>query len=185
MKIFVVTADIELTSKPGWLDDFRSRYDKPYPYHITLKQPCFVNDNQVGEIKDRLATLFSKDQASQKINLKFDELKISTDAPGGICIMINSSDDTVHELQKNVVDILSQFTNYYKPEYQTYEKQFQPHITIARDLDSQKLQEASKELEQDYACEGKIGKIILTVVDNFGPEEANDPTNQTIYNLKS
>jgi 2'-5' RNA ligase len=183
MKIFVVTADIELTSRPEWLDDFRNRYDKPYRYHITLKQPCSVNEDQVEEIKDRLATLFSKSRSSQKIDLKFDELKISPDAPGEICIMINSSNETVRKLQKKVVDALSQFANYYKPEYQTYEKQFEPHITIARDLDSQKLQEASKELEQDYTCEGKIGKVVLTVVGNFGPEEANDSKNQTIYNL--
>lgn len=183
MKIFVVTADVELTSRPEWLDDFRNRYDKPYQYHITLKQPCSVNENQVGEIKDKLATLFSTSQSSQKIDLKFDELKVSNDALGEICIMLNSSNNAVRQLQKNIVDTLSQFTNYYKPEYQTYEKQFVPHITIARDLGGHKPQEARKELERDYSCEGKIEKVILTVVDNFGPEEANDSRNQTIYNL--
>lgn len=183
MKIFVVTADIELTNKPEWLDDFRNRYDKPYRYHITLKQPCFVNEDQVREIKDRLATLFSKSQSNKKIDLRFGELKISTDAPGKVCVMINSSDETVHKLQKKVVEALSQFTSYYKPEYQAYEKQFVPHITIARDLDSQKLREVSMELEQDYTYEGRIEKVILTVVDNFGPEEASNSKNQTIYNL--
>ncbi len=183
MKIFVVTANVQLTDKPKWLDDFRLRYDKPYHFHITLKQPSFIELNQIEEVKNKLATLFLTDNPFRMINLKFDKLKISTDAPGGICIMINSEDENVQILQKKVVDVLSQFVNYYKPKYQIYEKQFEPHITIARDLDEARFAEASKELEQSYIFEAKIDKIILTVVDNFNPEEANNPNNQTIYML--
>jgi 2'-5' RNA ligase len=183
MKIFVVTADVELTHKPAWLDDFRARFDKPYKYHITLKQSCFIEEEKVQEIKNILNKLFTQ-ATHNTIAINFDTLKISKDAPGGICIMIHtSSTEDIRKLQKQIANALSSYTNYVKPAYQNYEDNFEPHITIARDLNEEQYQEASKRLTQDHTCTGTVGKIILTVVNTFGPEEANDPKNQTLYNL--
>lgn len=185
MKIFVVTANVELTHKPTWLDDFRQRYDKPYHYHITLKQPCFVDNDKIDDIKTKLKSLFSDSTLKQKIDMNFDELKVSKDAPGGICIMLNATNQQVRKLQNEVVDTLSLYKNYYKTKYEEYEKQFEPHITIARDLNDEAFTAAQKELQGNISCKAVIDKIILTVVNNFGPEEANDPKNQTTYNLNT
>ena len=42
---------------------------------------------------------------------------------------------------------------------------------------------AVMELKEDYTCIGEVNKLILTVVNNFGPTEVYDPKNQTTYNL--
>ena len=51
-------AKVELTKKPNWLDDFRSKYDEPYEYHVTLKQPCVIEEDLIPEIKAKLNTFF-------------------------------------------------------------------------------------------------------------------------------
>src|SRR3989338_6438432 len=183
MKIFVVTADIKLTKKPAWLDDFRHRYDKAYEYHITLKQPGLAEDEQVLDIKNKLNTFFFNIQIpNHSIPLTFDTLKASKDDPNDICLMINASNnEAIRNLHNQVISTLANYNNYYKPKYQTYEKNFEPHITIARNLNAQTFADASKVLEQDYTCAGVVNKVILTVVNNFGPEEANNPANQTVY----
>jgi len=185
MKIFVVTADVELTNKPVWLDDFRRRYDEDYPYHITLKQPCYIESQEADDIKNKLDNLFSNlHMESHEIALNFNKLNKSMDVPGDGCIMIDTAKGgQIDKLQSEVVSVLSKYKNYYKPEYQRYEEQFQPHITIARDLDEQTYAKAVAELKEDYACTGRVKKIIFTVVKNYGPEEARDPKNQTIYRL--
>lgn len=185
MKIFVVTADIELTEKPKWLDDFRKRYDKPYKSHVTLKQTSFAEESQIDDIKHRLNELFKTiDIPEHKIELEFNALNIDDKDPNDVCIMINAAEnDRIKKLQHDVVLALSPYTHYYKPEYEGYEKNFKPHITIGRDLNSEQLLTAREELKQDYTCKGIITKAILIVVDNFGPEEAEDVTRQTIYPL--
>jgi hypothetical protein len=42
---------------------------------------------------------------------------------------------------------------------------------------------ASKELKQDFTCEGIITEVVLGVVENDNAAEASDPNNQTIYSL--
>ncbi len=185
MKIFVITANIKLIEKPDWLDDFRNRYDKPYEYHITLKQPCFVEDQAVEDIKNKLNNLFRNLHTQDRvIPLTFNTLKASQDALNKTCIMINTTkDEPIRKLQKQITANLSTYKNYYKPEYQAYEEYFQPHITIARDLNEQAYQAATKELAQEYTCKGLVTEVKLIVVNKFGPTEANDPKNQTVYNL--
>jgi len=185
MKIFVVTADIELTKKPAWLDDFRRRYDDDYPYHVTLKLPCYIEDHQAADIKNKLDSLFSTLKITDhSITLEFNKLHLGPNAPGGGCIMIDAAKGgEIDKLQSKIVSALSEYRNYYEIAYGKYEKEFQPHITIARNLDEPTYSKAAAELKQDYQCTGKVNKIIFTVVTNFDPEEAKDPKNQIIYKL--
>lgn len=185
MKIFAVTANIEITTKPDWLDGFRARYDKPYAYHVTLKQPCLVEDDQVDEIKKKLSRLFDTTHIpNHAIPLTFNVLKAPKDVPDDICIMVRSTDDEqIRVLQKQIATVLSEYKKYYKPEYQGYEENFKPHITIAQGLNERTCQEAFEFLKQGCVCGGVITKILLTVAANFGPEEANDLKNQTVYKL--
>jgi 2'-5' RNA ligase len=185
MKIFVITADIELTQKPDWLEDFRRRYDDDYPYHVTLKLPCYIEDHQVADIKNKLDGLFSTlGIVDHLITLEFNKLHMGMDAPGGGCIMIDATKGgEIDKLQSKIVSALPEYKNYYEPEYKKYEKDFQPHITIARNLDEPTYTKAVAEIKDNYACTGKVSKIIFTVVNNFGPEEAKDSRNQIVYRL--
>ena len=64
-----------------------------------------------------------------------------------------------------------------------YENNFNPHITIARDLDSKTLSKAIFEMKDDFACEGIIEEIVLVVVNKKSVKESLDPKNLTIYHL--
>ncbi len=185
MKIFVVTADIQLINEPSWLQDFRRRYDDDYPYHVTLKLPTSIEDEQVPDIKQKLDNLLSTVQVpGHSVTLEFNKLVFGPDAPGGACIMIDAAgDEIIYNLQKKIVSALSDYKQYYKEKYKGYEEDFRPHITIARNLDQPSYERAKQDLLINYKCRGKVSKLILTVVDNFGPEEANDPERQTIYQL--
>ena len=186
MKIFVVYAKIELIQKPNWLDAFRAKYDEPFEYHITLKQPCVVENDQVPDIKNKLDDLFLNLKIpNQVIYLVFDSLGIDDTVDGDICIMINATDSSeIHSLQRKILLALSGFNQYLKPKTKEYEENFQPHITIASNLDKQSYSLASKELKRDYICQGIVKEIVLAVVDNANATEASNPKNQTVYIFK-
>ncbi len=185
MKIFAVYARVHLTQKPDWLDDFRSKYDEPYEYHVTLKQPCVIKDELVPELKIKLTNFFSNLKTpNNKIRLTFDSLNVPMVTPDDICIMINATKiDEIKELQKSVLLTLSEYNQYLDIKYKAYEENFQPHITIGRKLNQQAYSLASKELKDNYLCEGIITQVVLGVVQNDNPTEANNPNNQTVYNL--
>lgn len=185
MKIFAVYAKVELTQKPDWLDDFRAKYDEPYEYHVTLKQPCVIEEDLVSEIKAKLNTFFSNLKTpNHRILLTFDSLNVPMNVPDDICIMINATKvDEIYKLQKSVLSTLTEYNSYLDIKYKAYEENFNPHITIGRKLNQQSYAMASKELKDNYICEGTITQVVLGVVQNDNPTEANDPNNQTVYNL--
>lgn len=184
MKIFAVYARVELIKKPDWLDDFRARYDEPVEYHVTLKQPVFIEEDKVQDVKNKLEKFFSSLEIyNHEILLTFDSLQISLYTPD-ICIMINASNiDEILKLQRDILSTLKEYNQYCEIKRKAYEENFKPHITIAQKLDEQKYLNAKKELEQDYTCKGIIKEIVLAVVNNPTPEEGGDPKNQTIYKL--
>lgn len=155
MKMFSINAKVNLTQKPSWLDDFRTKYDKPYEWHITLKQACIIQDDQVSIIKERLDKLFS-DIKTGPISITFDKLAVSK-IPDHICIMIDAENIVeISKLQKNIFSVLGEYTQYYKEKYKTYEENFNPHITIGRSLNDQSYEMAMKDFKEDYACEGIV-----------------------------
>lgn len=185
MKIFAIYGKVNLINKPDWLDAFRKKFDKPYEYHVTLKQPCTIENNQVKIIQDNLQNLFS-DNNFKALSLTFNRLNIpkEPDDLGEFCIMINSNDnESITYLQKSILNELSSYRNYVKAKYEAYETNFQPHITIARDLSMQNLEIAKQELPENFICTGEISEIVLVVADEATVEQANDPANQTIYKL--
>lgn len=181
MKIFYISAKVELTKKPEWLDGFREKYDKPYKYHVTLKQPCNIEDNEVEEAKVKFQELL-RAKNPPPIILKFEEL-ISDKSPSGNCIMINSHDSDLNNFHAEIFEALSEYRDYLKPMYEQFEENFQPHITIARELDENVLDQALQEIPDDYFCEGVIREIVFVVIPEKTVELSNDPSNQTIYQL--
>lgn len=185
MKIFAVFARIELSRKPEWLDDFRIKYDKPYELHITLKQPCRIEPEQLLDIQERLARWFEASHLQgHQIPVLLDRLTVNTEAPDGICVMINTdSSPLLHELQKKIVAVLDPYRDYYRPVSRQWEAHFTPHITIARALAPAVWEEARGAMSEDVSCTGIVSEIVLVAVDRFTAEEAYRPENLTVYRL--
>lgn len=187
MIIFAVQTNVELTNKPDWLDSFRSRHNaKRYDYHVTLKQVCVIEQHQIPIIKNLLSEYFEKEQL-RAIPVRFNELNLadSKKEAGEAYIMINSeTNEIINKLQKDIVDVLSDFNNYFWPDSKQYEERFIPHITIAMDLDAESFERAKEDLKDDYQCEGIITKVILSVVHNFDPQDKTKSYHEdSIYNL--
>ncbi len=181
MKIFCVYAKVELTDKPEWLDAFRAKYDQPYEYHITLKQPCNIAEDKIDEAKQILQE-FLQDNKFGTIRLTLDNLFIDR-SPSGMCIMFKSENDRIKKLQHGIIQSLKTFSDYFIPEYEQFESNFIPHITIAREMDEETLEKALSELPNDYKCEGEISELVLVSVSKKTAEQVNEPDNQTIYKL--
>jgi 2'-5' RNA ligase len=186
MKIFCIIADVELIDKPVWLDDFRAYFNtsSSLKYHITLKQPCFIEEEKIYDVRDKLEKLFNNPK-HKDISLKFDHLLTDKEMDGEVCIMIDSHDgDRLEELHKQINLTLKDYQNYYSTEYETYEANFHPHITIGQDLNEVRYQEALQYLDKkDYVCTGTIKQLNLIIVNNFDSQEASLPENQSIYKL--
>ena len=179
MKIFAVYARLNFTKKPDWLDGFIIKYNYPYTYHVTLKQPMYIQEEKIANIKNILTDFFNKFELSEhKIDIVFDKLVI------GSPIMIEATDKReISILQDKIVTALKSYTNFVKPESKDWEEDFKPHITITADLEGEKLEQAKLDIGNDVRCEATIEEIVLSVVDEITPEQANDPKNKTTFAL--
>jgi len=184
MKIFAVYARVKLLKKPDWLDDFRFKYDDRYDFHVTLKQPCFINEEQIPPLKEKLNQIFSNFYLpDHKINILFNKKTINNEVEGKACIMILAKNKDICNLQSIIKSSLSDYKNYYESELEKYENNFNPHITISRNLDSKTLSMAVSEIKDDFLCEGTIEEIVLVVVNEKTAEETTNPKNFTVYRL--
>lgn len=179
MKIFAVTAELEL-EETTWLAAFRAKYDEPYRPHITLKQPCFIEERDVPAIKsllgDFVGTLATPDH---RIAVLFDKL-----VHGEFTIMIDTTERKhLDQLQTGVLRVLKPYRNFVKPKYEGYEQNFHPHITIARNLDETTRKQAVQEIPDDYSITGSIREITLGVVNEISPAESTNPDNLTLFRL--
>lgn len=181
MKVFAVYADVELSYKPAWLKAFRAKYGKLYPYHITLKQPCYIEARQLPNLKQDLASFFNGFRVpGHAISIEFDT--VTADSDDGSIMLVSERGDLLHEMQKELVDALGNYT-YYDPKSESREKNFHLHLTIAYDLASELVSQAKVEVHEDDMPSGIITGVTLVVVDNIGPEEATLPENLLHYKL--
>lgn len=180
-EIFQISADFELDVKPAWINDFRSKYDKPYSYHITLKNSTYFNPKNLNDIKKDLTEITEN---FSRIKVVFDKLFLSK-SPKGECVMIEAiPNKELSNLQKLISERLSKFGKHIYPEYKEYENEFRPHITIARYLDSEQMERAKNDLGKDMHCEATINKLVLTVAKEDTYEEWSNPDNEFIVKLK-
>ena len=149
MKIFAVYSRLNFIKKPEWLDGFRNKYNYPYTYHVTLKQPTYIQEEEIVNIKNILASLFSELKFPEhKIDIVFD--KVIIDTP----IMIVATDkEKVAILQGMIVKALESYNNLVKPESKEWEDDFKPHITIIDDLYAEKLEQAKLDIKEEVRCE--------------------------------
>lgn len=179
-KMFNIVAEFELSKKPNWLDDFRKKYDKPYDYHIALKNCTYFNKDDLRNIKLNLKKVL---EPYNKIKVVFNDLFINS-ASKGECIMIRAEkNETLMRLQKELSDEFSKYGEYVSEEARKFENNFEPHITIARHLSPEQLNNAKKELKEDTYCEAIIYEIVLTIAKDDIFEEWSNPNNETLFSL--
>jgi 2'-5' RNA ligase len=178
MKIFAVYGRLNLTRKPEWFDAFRAKYGTTLEYHVTLKQPCFIEDAQIPDIKEKLNHIFGNFTVQgHRIDMIFDRLYCEKDA-----IMVRTKEiGPIMDLQKQIRDILKDYDRYVAPELKTYEYNFHPHVSIVLDLTPEQYAAANKGLKPDYRCEGIIEEIVLVVAERA--RKPVDLENQVIYHL--
>lgn len=184
MKLFAVYCLVDLVNKPDWLDEYRRKYDKPYDFHVTLKQPCYIEESQIPSLKEKLLTFFNKPNFNgSKIKLNFNQVILDDENPNDGCVMIRAEDERINKLQRQILDELQGFNEYYESDMKEWEENFKPHITVARGLNSEKLILASSDLPQNYSFEGLIEKVELSIIDSKDADNASAQKDTTIYNL--
>ena len=177
MKILAVYARLNFIKKPEWLDAFRIKYGYPYTYHVTLKQPTYIQEEEIENVKNILADLFSGLKfPNHRIGIVFDKLVIDTP------VMIAATDkEGIDILQDKIVKTLGSYNNLVKPESKNWEEDFKPHITITDDLDAEMLEQAKLDIKEDVRCEAVIEEIVLTVAQDMTSAEGSK--DKTIYEL--
>lgn len=186
MKIFAIYGQIQLVKPPKWFADFRARYDKPYPLHLTFKQPCWVPDDEIPAVKDTVGqTVQRLDVPGDTLHVRFDELMLHPpEAVDDGYVMLRAVDTPLlHTLQQAFVEAVSQYRQYTKPELAGYEAHFEPHITIGRKLSPQEYQEAVASIPAEHTVEAVIESIVLAIVPEDTPDHAKDPVNRIVFPL--
>lgn len=182
MKIFYITAEFDLYSKPDWLDSFRLKYDHPHPYHLTLKNATYMDEARIPELQSELKLLISDYSA---MDVLFDTLEFNMTSKGTVIMVVAKPNKDLIEMQNKIHEKLSVYGDNIKESFKKYESEFLPHITIARQLSEDQLVAAKKELVEPIACKAHISDIVLTVVSEMLIEEMNNPTNRINITLKS
>lgn len=187
IRIFAIYARVRLVKKPDWLDGFCKKYGQPYDYHITLVQSRFIDEDKIPALKEIVNEFLAGIIVpNHKIELNFSDPIFDADGAekGEACVMINTEkNDQLLELQKNIVRLMVDYSDYYKPELEGYENNFQSHITVAMDLNKAQFEQAKKDFKDDFQCVGVIEEVVLSIVKEITPDEANNPKNLSVYKL--
>ena len=161
-----------------------SKYGQPYDLHITLRQPCFIDEKDEDKLKSKVDALLREGKIKRMVTgftrVVFEE---PTTQNGG-CIMLNASSSTsLSKLQKHLVLGLKEYAEYQYPERKTYEDNFMPHITIGDNLSLKLYKEAVAELPSKIDVKAEINSVVLIVVVDDSETERKNPNNITTYNL--
>lgn len=177
MKLFQIISNFDLQQKPDWLDEFRKKYDQPFPYHITFKQKTQVAETDIPALHKEVQNLA---KTFRPISVKFDKIAIGKSSKGAV-IMINSpnKDKRLHQYQQMIKESLSKYGNVHQKRYQPFEDKFTPHITIGRRLNQEKLEAAKKELPGDVSVSARIDSISLYLFDS----DEDEPSDVITFDL--
>lgn len=184
MKFFAIYTKVEITNEPSWLNKFRGKYLGPYDFHVTLKQPCFIKDEETEKLKNKVDKYF-KNISINNIGVDFSKFVFrKPDSLDDGCIMISSSNQKdLLKLQNNLVNCLEDYKDYRDPRTKKYEENFIPHITIGCDLSLGKFNKAVSELPQKTKINAVIDEVVLAIVADDSEDERKNPKNLTNYQL--
>lgn len=180
-KIYAVWCKVKLKKKPYWLNAFRKKYNYLYDFHITLKQPCFIKDSSLLDIKAIVLNVInSLTFKNHKINVVFE--KIVADCKDKSIMISAKKNKILMDLQYKIRTVLKDYNNYCKSILEQYETDFKPHLTLATNLGI-KFDQAVLDIRKNTKCVGEITEIILSCVKKDTIKEAKNPKNLSIYKL--
>ncbi len=185
MKIFALYIKIKLTKKPEWFEEFLEKYFEPVDLHITLIQPRYVDEKQIDGLGFKVSELIKRvNVVGNDKKLFFDKLVADKESDGKYILMLSSRENNfLNNFQKELRLALKDYNFYVDDSTKEYEVNFNPHITIATDLDEHSKEEAEKYFISDYKFDGVIGELVLATVKDQSIEERKNPSNQKIFPL--
>lgn len=170
MKYFHISLAFRIKNKPTWLDNFRKEYDKPYPYHITLKDETEVEESDIEKLKEKIGEIIKK-YNSKELAMTFDAIRVNETSKGH-CIMISTKQDIdIRKLQAEIKKEMEFFGKACSVEHAKFENNFNPHITIGRHLSDKGLLQAKKELPTKINFEIEPEKIVLSIINKLEIKE--------------
>ncbi len=91
MRYFHISAEFDLANKPMWLAEYRRDFDVGYTYHVTLKNPTEIQNEEVPQMKEELAKIINESGINSVSvgGLVFNELKFNRTSSGE-CVMVIS-----------------------------------------------------------------------------------------------
>lgn len=183
MKYFHISLGFEIEDRPMWLESFRAQYDKPYPYHVTLKNETSIEESEVSDLKSRLSALINEYQASE-LEMTFDQVEFNR-TQKGFCIMVFAQEDRdVIDLRNDIFKQVEKFGDVVSDEHRRFDSDFRPHITIARHLNEGQLLQAKIDLPDKISFTIKPQKIVLSVVDKQDVKERLREENRNYFYFK-
>ncbi len=184
MKLFAIYARVVLDEDLA-LNVFRQKYHGFYDPHVTLTQPRFISEEDIPEVRRILSSFFRCFKVqNHRIDLIFDTLVPEETASEHYSVMIGHAENKVLlNLQKNLIFLLSHYTNYCNQKTKRYEEHFRPHITIGLDLDKETYAKALHELGDQYRYKGAISEIVLSIVNEDTVEESKILEHITVFKL--
>lgn len=187
MKIFALYFKVELTKKPEWFDEFREKYHGAIGSapHITLIQPRWVDDADIPAIKTTVAEVLEKHTfVDEDKKIVFDELVSGLEDTGNYVYMLTARrNDHLMASQTDLRDALTGYGHYYAEITREYETRFRPHLTLGNGVPPDQKEAADRYFSSDYICTGVITDLILPVVKDMTPEEADNPNNLTTFEI--
>ena len=162
MEKFAIYGRVVLSEFPDWFPEFYARHGAFFDKHVTLKQACLAEEADTSRVQSLLESFFAtRFVADGQINLVFDRVRAD---PLGDCIMVDSQrSETLNTLQASLLQCLKDHRNYEKSETEKYEKNFDPHITIADNMTPEETMAALRELPKEFVLKGGIEEIVLIV----------------------
>lgn len=185
MKIFALYTNLLLTVKPKWLDEFRVQYNRPEDAHVTIKQPCFIEESQINNLVGEVEQFFYEERYGKVIPVVLDEVFVSTDKKGRTIMLRIKNPVKLRQLQNDLCFKLREYTRYVFPELEDYEKNFDPHMTIAEGLSEKEYKESMEYLKRGFYCEGRITQVVFAVVNDMSLEETKREDNKIIFRLEN
>ncbi len=186
MKYFHISAEFDLLDKPAWLDEFRRRYDVAYAYHVTLKNPTEIKDDDVAQMKQDLETIIGQAGIEEEpVEVVFDQLKFNCTSSSWCIMVMSEGNERLTKLQLVIRETLSKYGANSKPEYESFEKNFDPHLTIGRHLNEKRFEQAKRSLDGPIELKGVLERITLTVVDEQGDDNWTNNDNKAFYRLSA
>lgn len=169
---------VNITVKPGWFDDVRSKFSSNNILHITLLQPRYFKEDEITSLRRQIESVI-KNHTFTNIDkeLNFSSRRIEIDLNDKYILMAFIERNTkIESLQKALVSELSKYNQYCDESTIDYERNFNPHLTIADQIELDE-EERKRFAQEPFTLKGVIQDLVFAVVNDQTVSEIENPDN--------